>query len=370
MMTNNKTINDIVQPIAKSSAAKWSYISLFYSLFYAFPVVLNFKHHSVSDLLIIAAVYLVFILLFFTTIRLAGIKAAIPISLLILLGGVSSGINTGANVLFGYAAFFSGYYFNKKFASLLLAANLLMQLTSAYVFEIVNIYYLGPGLALALSLFTYGAFTRKDVINHLNTQRQNEQIENLAAIAERERIARDMHDLLGHSLSSLALKSELAQKLMDKGNSEQAKQEITEVAAIARETLAEVREAVTGLKKQSLHAGLTSLVEKLQSLSFNTQFEMKLPELSAKFESTLLILCKEWVTNILRHSNGDEVEIKLEQKNDSILLTIKDNGRVKTIQPGNGITGMESRVLELGGKLTIENNHGVQLCLLLPLNNS
>lgn len=366
-MTSNKPIDDILQPIAKSSAAKWSYISLFYSLFYAFPVVLNFQHHSLSDLVIIALVYLVFLVLFFTTVRLVGSKAAIPISLLILLGGFSSSINTGANVLFGYAAFFSGYYFKRRFANLLLSANLLVQLISAYVFELLSIYYLGPGLALSLSLFIYGAFTRKDMISLLNNQRQNEQIESLAAIAERERIARDMHDLLGHSLSSLALKSELAQKLIDRGDSVNAQQEIAEVANIARKTLAEVREAVTGLKKQSLQAGLASLVDNLQNLGFSTRFEMTIPPLPAKLESTLLMLCKEWVTNILRHSNGDEVSIVLQQSEHSVILKIKDNGTAKTIRAGNGINGMQSRVAELEGELKISNDKGVELQLALPL---
>lgn len=367
MMTSNKVVTDILQPIANSSAAKWSYISLFYSLFYAFPVFLNFDRYGSLDLAIIFAAYLVFIILFIITTRLVARLAAIPIGFIILLGGVSSSINSGANVLFGYAAFFSGYYFKAKTAYSLLTANLLVQFIAAYSFDLISIYFLGPGIAVGLSLFIYGVFSRKDTINLLNEQRQNEKIENLAAIAERERIARDMHDLLGHSLSSLALKSELAQKLMDKGESSRARQEITEVAEIARETLAEVREAVTGLKKQSLQTGLSDLVEKLHSLGFKTRFEMTLPQLSAQLESTLLILSKEWVTNILRHSNGDDVEIRLLQHEQSIKLNIKDNGKVKNIRPGNGISGMQSRVTELGGELEIKNDKGVELSLFLPL---
>ena len=112
----------------------------------------------------------------------------------------------------------------------------------------------------------------------------------------------DMHDLLGHSLSSLALKSELSEKLIEKGNIELAQQEISEVAELARSTLSEVRQAVTGLKLQSLNGGIEKLSEQLQHLGFKTTLDVAPIQVDASMESTLLMLCKEWVTNILRHS--------------------------------------------------------------------
>lgn len=365
-MSSAKLITEISQPIAKGDTAKWSYISLIYTLFYLFPLVMNLDEYKQTDLALAAVIYVLFILLFFQVVRNIGRKAALPTAGIVLLSAIGAGVYPGTNILFGYAGFFSGYYFNAKQSVLFLMANIAAQLTTAVSFNLVTPYFLGPSLAVTISLYIYGAFSRKEVIHQHNKEQQSEQIEQLAAIAERERIARDMHDLLGHSLSSLALKSELAQKLMSKGQMEKASQEIGEVADLSRKTLAEVREAVTGLKKRSLQAGLSDLIEELRNLGFSTQFSQSLPRVNAKVESALLMLCKEWVTNILRHSNGDTVNIALSHTNKAITLLIKDNGQTKNIVAGNGIIGMRSRVDELDGSLSINQTGGVELHISLP----
>ena len=125
-------------------------------------------------------------------------------------------------------------------------------------------------------------------------------------------------NLLGHSLSSLALKSELAEKLINKGKSEAAQSEIQQVAQLARQTLSEVRQAVTGLNKQSLKSTISELSDELTNLGYETEQNIQIPTLSAKTESTLSMLCKEWVTNILRHSSGNKVFVEISQLNDEV----------------------------------------------------
>lgn len=365
-MSVTNTITEITNPIAKGETAKWSYTSLIFSLFYLFPIALNYANYTTTKLQLIGVIYAIFIGLFLIVTRSVGSKAMLPISAIILLSAIGAGIHPGTNVLFGYAAYFSGYYFKTRTAISFFIFNILSQIIAAYSFELMSIYFIGPSLAISASLHLYGVLSRKDAINQLNQNQQSEQIEQLAAIAERERIARDMHDLLGHSLSSLALKSELAQKLVVKGEFDKASSEIAEVAALSRKTLSEVREAVTGLKKKSLKAGISDLAEQLDHLSFTTNYSLSLPKLNAKVESTLLMLCKEWITNIMRHSAGNKVSIKLSHTDSNIHLNIVDNGSIMEITPGNGITGMQSRVDELGGQFEIKIDQGVELIISLP----
>jgi two-component system sensor histidine kinase DesK len=360
------TITEIGTPIGQTPAAKWSYISLIFSLFYFFPLVVNFKYYSMLDLALSGVAYIVFVWLFLLTARRVGNAAFFPIVATIVLAASVSSFHSGANTLFGYASFFSSYYFRSRYAHLFLVANLSTQLLTALVFDLMFVYYLGPSVAVTVSLYIYGMFSRKETLHFLNNQVKNEQLEQLAAIAERERIARDMHDLLGHSLSSLALKSELAEKLIAKEKYEQAKSEINQVASLARETLSEVRQAVTGLKKQSLSSGVEHLKNELEHLGFKTKAQIDLAQLPAKVESTVFMLCKEWVTNILRHSKGDSVNISLKQDEKFIHLEITDNGELKSLVPGNGIQGIKSRVAELNGTVNINHSSGVALQVQIP----
>lgn len=357
----------VIDPIADTGAAKWSYFSLTFSLFYFFHIIAKYEQYTNTQLISVFVIYICFIALFFQAIRSTGKAVLKPIIAIVILSAVGAAINPGTNALFGYAAFFSGYYFLRKYAVLLLILNLAAQISSALILDLLSPYYLGPSLACSFSLFVYGLFSQKEYIHSCLQQKKNQQIEQLAAIAERERIARDMHDLLGHSLSSLALKSELAEKLANKQHFEAAKKEISEVANLARQTLSEVRLAVTGLKLQGLSGSLQKLTNELKNMKFDTQCYIDASNLPPMVESTLIILSKEWITNILRHSNGNSVSIAISADANNVKLNIGDNGKTTKIKPGNGIDGMRSRVAELGGSLDINYDDGVKLAVVIPL---
>ncbi len=359
-----------IQPITKTDGAKWSYFSLLFSVFYFFNLVAAYDRYSTNELLLSVAGYIVFILLYLQAIRSTANAAILPIVAIIILSSICAGVNPGSSALFGYAAFLSGYYFPAKPKFLLLAVNVAGQLISAFAFDIVSIYYLGPSLACTAGLFTFGLFSQKEYLFSRAQDKKNQQIEQLSTIAERERIARDMHDLLGHSLSSLALKSELAEKLADKHQFDAAKKEMAEVARLARQTLAEVRYAVTGLKQKGLKATIKKLTNDLQQMNFDCQSQIEFNNLPAKVESSLIMLSKEWITNILRHSNGDRVSININQTTHKVSLTIGDNGKVAKLISGNGIEGMRSRVAEHNGNIDINYTDGVTLKISLPLQST
>lgn len=367
-LDDDKSIS--IAPIANTGAAKWSYFSLTFSMFYFFNIIADFDRYTSQQLIVAFVIYAVFIILFMQAIRSMGKVVIRPIVGIIILSAVGASINPGTNALFGYAAFFSGYYFFKKHAVFFLFFNIAAQIASAIMLDLLSPYFLGPSLACTISLFVYGLFSQKEYIHVCLQHKKNEQIEQLAAIAERERIARDMHDLLGHSLSSLALKSELAEKLANKQKFEAAKKEMSEVAALARQTLSEVRYAVTGLKQHGLNGALEKLSNELKNMGFETQFYFDAANLPPMVESTLIMLSKEWITNILRHSNGKHVSIAVTIDANNVKLNIGDNGTTVKIKPGNGIEGMRSRVTELGGTITIKNDDGVKLNVIIPLSST
>ena len=165
-----------------------------------------------------------------------------------------------------------------------------------------------------------------------------------------------MHDLLGHTLSSLALKSELSQKLMEKKQFEMAAQEISEVATLARSCLSEVRHAVSGLKQTGLSAEIISLTKELVAMNFDVTTDIQYKKLDAKTESALIMIFKEATTNILRHSNGSEVHFVIKQTDNDLNVELSDNGTVSNIKIGNGLQGIKSRVEELGGTFDFSKN--------------
>jgi len=102
-------------------------------------------------------------------------------------------------------------------------------------------------------------------------------------------------------------------------------------------------------------------------MKFDTQCYIDASNLPPMVESTLIMLSKEWITNILRHSKGDSVSIAVSVEANNVKLNIGDNGQITNMEAGNGIDGMRSRVNELGGTIMINHEQGVKLEVVIPL---
>jgi two-component system, NarL family, sensor histidine kinase DesK len=205
--------------------------------------------------------------------------------------------------------------------------------------------------------------------NRMNRQlrKANEEIEHLAKVAERERIARDLHDVLGHTLSVITLKSELAGKLIDR-DLERAGKEIREVSEISRQALSEVRDAIRGYRAKGLAAELAQAKSTLETAGLAVQCDaattVKLPAIQ---ESVLSLAVREGVTNVLRHAQARSCRLRIEQINGSCCLEIQDDGRSSSSGEGNGLRGMRERVEMLGGTLQRSTASGTTLTITLPL---
>ncbi len=195
----------------------------------------------------------------------------------------------------------------------------------------------------------------------------HEEVRRLAAVAERERIGRDLHDLLGHTLSLITLKMELSRKLHGRDD-ERAQRELAEAEQIARDALAQVRSAVTGFRAADLAAELASAHLLLESSNVHLRYEPP-PPVPAWIESGLAMVLREAVTNIARHAQANEAMVAIHCDAGAVRLEVVDNGRGGASVHGNGLSGMRERVATLGGTLQIESprGQGTRLSVRVPV---
>ena len=195
-----------------------------------------------------------------------------------------------------------------------------------------------------------------------------EQIARLAVGEERLRFARDMHDLLGHSLSVIALKSELAGRLI-KRSPGLAEHEVKDIEKVARDALREVREAVAGYRQPTLKAELAGAREAMTAAGIECRIDAQHGGLPPAVEAVLGWTVREGATNVMRHSKAKRCAIRVSERDGTVTVDVIDDGRGGTPQPGSGLRGLEERVRERGGTLTAEPlpHEGFRLRVLLPL---
>lgn len=193
-----------------------------------------------------------------------------------------------------------------------------------------------------------------------------DEVEHLAKVAERERIARDLHDLLGHTLSLIVLKSELASKLAER-DPQRAGSEIRDVERISRDALAQVRAAVTGYRSGGMTAELDAANHALATAGIVADCRLETVKLPASHEVVLALAIREASTNILRHAGAKRAAFQLRHRGDAVILTVSDDGRGGSAPFGSGLAGMRERIASLGGSLVRDGSHGTILTITLPL---
>lgn len=196
----------------------------------------------------------------------------------------------------------------------------------------------------------------------------HEEVRRLAAMAERERIGRDLHDLLGHTLSLITLKLELSRRLFDRDH-QGARRELEEAEHVARHALAEVRAAVTGIRAAGIAAELASARLLLQGSGVEFDYGAPPTDVPDDVERALALVLREAVTNIHRHARARHAEVEVVATAESVRLCVTDNGRGGIDIDGNGLSGMRERVRALGGTLTVDSpaGRGTRLDVVVPL---
>ena len=196
----------------------------------------------------------------------------------------------------------------------------------------------------------------------------HDEVRRLAATAERERIGRDLHDLLGHTLSLITLKLELSRKLFDRDPAA-SRRELEDAEAVARHALAEVRSAVTGIRAADLAAELASARLMLESSCVHLDYDVPPTGLSPDIERGLALVLREAATNIARHANAGVAQIIFNPEGDQLEVTVVDDGVGGIDADGNGLAGMRERIARMGGTLAIESprRQGTRVRLRVPL---
>lgn len=192
----------------------------------------------------------------------------------------------------------------------------------------------------------------------------------VAKVAERERIARDLHDVLGQTLSLLTLKAELAGQLLE-GDAQipRARQEIAAVETISRQALAEVRQTIRGYRIETLQREFERVTSMLKTAGIAVHCEREVVQLDAARERVFGLALREAVTNVVRHSGARNCHIRVQCAQDAHLLEVVDDGLGGQYSEGQGLRGMRERVEAIGGSLLLDGSQGTHVTVRVPVSS-
>lgn len=286
---------------------------------------------------------------------------------MLVLGMLIMPLSPGSSTCFAYAAFLLGYILPLR--RVLLALLLMAAVTVLISCNLANpqLYLLAPSIIGILATGGWGYLEQMRFRLQAQVLKSQEETRTLAAIAERERIARDLHDLLGHTLSSIAITAELAEKLLERQRPEEALERIRALHQVAREGLGLVRQTVSGYKHRGLGGEVLRLCDTLRARGFTVHIEGSIPELDARAETIAILTLTELTTNVLRHSNGSHCVLSFARHEDHTEIHFSDNGKIRQLQPGNGLRGIQERLHSIGARLTIDTRQATCFRMLLPV---
>jgi two-component system sensor histidine kinase DesK len=340
------------------------YIWLAYSVFFFIDPVLR---HNRRFWIEVGVVYSIFFALYITYMRVRTIRPRhIILASFYLLGLLCLPTNSGASAFFVYSAASLPFTIvSVPTVVAIMAAQVLGLLVEGWLVHIDPI-TLAATVILISVVGSSNIFIAQQKRADSKLRMANDEIEQLAALAERERIARDLHDVLGHTLSVIVLKTELAGRLIER-DPKRAALEIADVEKTARTALSEVRQAIGGYRSQGLTAEMELARTTLDAAGVALACESPLPQLSATEETVLCLAVREAVTNIVRHARARHCRMRFSTASDgSHSLLIADDGGHSMLQEGNGLRGMRERIQSLGGRLSITSDPGVTLLIELP----
>jgi two-component system sensor histidine kinase DesK len=212
-------------------------------------------------------------------------------------------------------------------------------------------------VTLVVGLFTLGAHRMAETNRELVAAR--EELAKLAVVNERLRFARDLHDLLGHTLTVIRAKSELATRLAA-AEPTRAGREMAEVEGIARQALVEVREAVSGYRRPTLAAEIANARTALSAAGIAADVDVDGVSVSAELDEALGWVLREAVTNVVRHSGARRCRVEAVCVDGDVRLEVVDDGRgpLAAVAAGNGLEGVRERLSEVGGGLELDGAPG------------
>lgn len=204
------------------------------------------------------------------------------------------------------------------------------------------------GLAFSVGAASLAVFGIREVWRrNLELVQAHETNASLAVANERNRFARDLHDILGHSLTVITVKAELARRLIDV-DPDRTRDELADLERLSREALADVRRAVEGYRELSLTGELSRARLALEAAGIAASLPDPAPEVPEDLHELFAWVLREGVTNVLRHSDAETCTITLTPTS----VEVRDDGRAAgVLTPGNGLIGLRERAAALGATL-------------------
>lgn len=352
-----------VPPVMGKAPYMWTLSLLFMLWKYAYV------RPGALELALLVLTLLVFFPVYFSSFWYCNLKAMPQLLFVLMLGMLWAPYNPGASNFFIFAAAMCARIERRRYAYLGITLVLLCAcLITPYVSLKIN--FLVPVLIVGAPVGVAAIVEESLRRSRVQLMHKQEEVAHIARIAERERISRDLHDLLGHTLSMITLKAELAGKLLER-DPQACRNEIRDIEHTARQALIEVRSAVTGIRQTGFSHELATARASLAAASVGLTEDVEPCALPATLESVLSLALREAVTNILRHAGASHCEVRMTLESGMVLLRVRDNGRALpdggAIAHGNGLRGMRERVAALGGRLVLRVDRGVALELSLPM---
>lgn len=337
-----------------------------------------FIFHSSSYVEIAIGIFMIFF--FFISYRLSFISKGWSVYFWVAIQIL---ISIGMTLFYGYVyfaiflAFFIGNIQNKVGFFTLYAVHLLTTIVAVNIsfftqrelfftqFPFIVISVIG---VILLPLNTYNRNKQDKLEGQLEVA--NQTISKLMVIEERQRIARDLHDVLGQKLSLIGLKSDLASKLINVDPA-LALTEINDINQTARTALKEVREMVSGMREAKLEDELVRIQQILHAAQIDFSFEGVEKLTGTPLVENMVCMClKEAVTNIVKHSQASHCKITIIESADELNIKVEDDGvgfsEEKKLSLGNGLRGMRERLEFINGTLKIIQSNGTILEMNIP----
>lgn len=316
--------------------------------------------------------YAVFLVLYFAGYWFSGRTTILIVAAMNVIGFLFSQTNPGAPSFFIFASALTGAALPRRRAFLTFFVQVIATCAYGLFFDLPLWFYI-PAIVMAALIGGLTMAHRERNLSNASLQMAQEEVARLAKVAERERIARDLHDLLGHTLSVIVLKAELSRRLLP-SDATLALKEIEDVERIARDGLTQVRSAITGYRASSLAAEIESVRKTLGTAGISAEVDIQSVSLAPAQETALSLALREATTNVIRHSQAQKCRIRFYAQGGAALLEVEDDGRGADQPFGNGLTGMRERLAALGGALARENlvdgRSGTRLLASLPLGHS
>ncbi|MEV0444893.1 sensor histidine kinase [Streptomyces spectabilis] len=199
------------------------------------------------------------------------------------------------------------------------------------------------------TMVTAAILSLSEAVRDLRAAR--EELARRAVAEERLRFSRDLHDLLGHTLSVIVVKSEAARRLAPR-DVDAALGQVADIESVGRQALTEIREAVTGYREASLSTELDRVRDLLDAAGVETVVRQSGPPLDPRSAALLGWVVREAATNVVRHARATRCEIEVAGAGGRTRLVITDDGRgTGTTPPGSGLKGLAERLAAAGGSL-------------------